>query len=104
MEIEDLVCSLELSKKLLILGVNQKSLFFWISGSCPEKWWIHANEKFSKPYHPENISAFTASELMELLPACIDIKKDEPFNFYWLSMIKRCSNNIKYMFNYRCDT
>lgn len=70
MKLEEQVTSLELSKKLLTLGVKQNSLFYWA--------------KFNDDFNiiqrmkidgctvilatDEKYSAYTASELLELLP------------------------------------
>jgi hypothetical protein len=56
MKIEPQVTSLELSKRLRELGVKQESLFYW----------------GDKPSDIECYSAFTASELLDLLPSFIN--------------------------------
>lgn len=86
MKLEDQICSLELSKKLKELGVKQESLFFWVT----------RDEKFNAglPTYPEIVyekslkhriayinceiggSAFTPSELLEILPAAIEINNE----------------------------
>lgn len=80
--IEKQVTSLELSKRLKELGVEQESLFYWSEDEhgLPSGWQIyHHNENlgveewFSKD--ERCISAFTASELLDLLPQTITIKK-----------------------------
>jgi hypothetical protein len=43
-------------------------------------------------------------QLLELLPAYIDTQKDHPFNGYWLQIMKRSTENIKYIVKYVCDT
>jgi hypothetical protein len=52
----------------------------------------------------ERYTNMTAGELIELLPACIDTKKNEPFNYFWLQIIKRNVDNIKYIVRYMCDS
>lgn len=69
--IEDQVCSLELSNRLKELGVEQHSIFFWYQYAWDG--WI-VNIKGQLPFNAdpkeENMcSAFTASELIEMLPA-----------------------------------
>jgi len=71
MKLEEQVCSLELAKKLKELGVKQESLFYWnICHDCEKEYpfgsvnWEISYEK----NHGENISAFTASELLEKVP------------------------------------
>lgn len=75
MNIESHIVSLELAKKLKELGVEQESLW---------KWCIHSNgvvgcyagltqkiQSLSKV--KEDYSAFTVTELMERLPATVDL-------------------------------
>jgi hypothetical protein len=89
--------NLELSKKLLVLGVKQESLLYWHNDS--HKTWTNK--------HPngESYSAYTASELLELLPAVITSRHHrDPFNNFWLNIKKRSAANIKYIANYICET
>ncbi len=70
MELEDQVCSLELSKRLKELGVKQKSLFYW-SENAAYGWQI-VNNKYPKEDLEENgmtdgISAFSVAELGEMI-------------------------------------
>ena len=83
MNIENQVCSLELSKRLKELGVKQESVFWW-------RWWIprqgstyiHDGWKLNI-YKGSNteadqhkaISAFTVAELGEMLPTWFDSAK-----------------------------
>lgn len=78
MMLEDQVTSLELSKKLLTLGVKQNSLFYWVNYPVNGYIVIYKDDVLSS-YDYEKIgkviehdygilSAFTASELMEILP------------------------------------
>jgi hypothetical protein len=117
-EIEELVCSLDLSKKLKELEVKQESYFYYGNEKLITKYnelnCLYKNKEYFTDIclgccdHPEKIeslySAFTAGELFELLPAFVDIKKDEPFNGFWFNLIKRSSSNIRYIVNYHCDT
>jgi hypothetical protein len=106
MNLEDQVCSLELSEKLLTLGVKQKSIFVWeyFDKKCYSVKFI--------PYAvvPDSLNnfklfpAFTVAELGEMLPPWIDIKKNEPFNIFGLQIIKRQSRNIQFIVSYECDT
>lgn len=64
MNLESQVCNLELSKKLHELEVKQESLFKWYRCS-PNTFKI---AKYSKNKERIICSAFTASELLELLP------------------------------------
>lgn len=107
MEIEDRVCSFELSKKLKETGISQESLFNWLEGSVV---YGHFGDFADKGN--DYISAFTVAELLDLLPRVIDTKKNEPFNNYRFRMEKFLAltdleNNkfeINYLMNYFCDT
>lgn len=70
MELEDQVCSLDLSKKLKALGVKQESLFYWSDNSYGDAilWAPSLND--TEPLAGD-VSAFTAAELGEMLPAVI---------------------------------
>jgi len=79
MNIEDQVVSLEIAKKLKDLGFKQDSLFYWIKVKNIEVYGVSyvinicgTNLEFEKIY-----SAFTASELGELLPLWFDCAKRE---------------------------
>jgi len=52
----------------------------------------------------QDATCLTVTELIDLLPAVIDTKKDEPFNNYWLQIKKRSALNIQYIVRYVCDT
>lgn len=76
MNLQDQVTSLELSKKLLTLGVKQDSLFVWISIIKTGFNFIKIRESFepnSKEVGAYSYSAFTVAELYELLPASVCI-------------------------------
>ena len=106
MKYEDKFTSLELSMKLKELGIQQKSLFYWEyldERAYSLKYFIHTvlprNEDLFKHF-----SAFSSDELMDLLPAFVDIKKNEPFNNFWLKISKHRAKNIQYSIKYICDT
>lgn len=83
MPLKKQVCSLELSKKLKELGVPQKSLFYWFKDKSgiasyiePITMEIFEEEGWEKTDTDiELFSAFTVSELGEMLPM-----KDYNFN------------------------
>lgn len=80
MNLENQVCNLELSKRLFELGVKQDSCFLWNTHDDKE-YFIFANSEISRKLTFKNkYSAFTASELLELLPTYI--------NPSWLEIIK----------------
>src|SRR5947208_16869171 len=71
MNLNDYVCSLELSKRLKELGVKQDSLFVWISIINTGFDFIKLKEEWepnSKEVGAFNYSAFTVAELGNLLP------------------------------------
>ena len=71
MKLENQVCSLDLAKKLKSLNVKQESLFVW----CDEydlPCWKGAFKRTNE------IAAFTASELGEMLPRDILLSETEP--------------------------
>jgi hypothetical protein len=86
MNLESQVCSLELAKRLKELGVKQESYFYWLN-NCLDDWIIfHAeNDNCNQHSGPGDItflnikkrenkaySAFTVTELGELLPDWFD--------------------------------
>ena len=96
------VCSLGLSKKLKSLGFKQDSIFFWD---------ILSETAYGVRYAPfhcpglEHYAAFTASELIELLPAIISMGDEYvPFDNYWLHIKKRKVDYMQYIISYDCDT
>ena len=75
MPLEKQLSSQELSKKLEQLGVKQESLFYWVNDGkelgeesdrwvCVYKTWTNPEN----PTKPDKLSAFTSSELGEMLP------------------------------------
>lgn len=120
MKLEDQVVSLELAKKLKELRIIKPSIFGWIyhqhsdaqAWACKHKepnasWYVIRGTNDHKSILWEGdkeISAFTISELMDLLPACVDKTVDEPFNFHWLHLKKRQVKNIQWIANYICDS
>jgi len=52
----------------------------------------------------KRLCAFTASELMAILPSFIVTENMEPFNGYRLRIEKNSSLNIRWLINYWCDT
>ena len=119
MNLELQVCSLELAKRLKELGVKQESYFYYRDEyGKPDN--IH-NYKImiwsfvlgSKNIDERNgayecISAFTASELLNILPRMVDTKINEPFNNYRLNMTMSLvvEDNVAkrvYLINYDCD-
>ena len=86
MKVEDQVCSIELSMKLRELDVPQESLFYWnTDDDVSEKsreWYI--SEVLSDK---DSCSAFTASELGELLPLGINMRRVASDESMWWSCI-----------------
>jgi len=108
MELSKQVCSLELAQKLLTLGVKQNSLFFWHHLDTPYPSIIYMHEK-TESSGDFLISAFTASELLEMLPTRINTKTNVPFNNFRIRIEQAYlvpENNVisTFLVNYRCDT
>lgn len=80
MNLEDQVCSLELAKKLKELGVKQESLFYWARNGIYVPGFSNENEEpnsiiYFNQHHKQDskqYSAFTVSELCEILPVFLD--------------------------------
>lgn len=77
MNLEDQVCSLELAKQLKELGIAQHNLYAYvisefgvINGKPYDNMIILTHGKVSNS--PNKWKAFTASELMEILPSCFE--------------------------------
>ena len=109
MNLEKQVTSLELSKELKNLGINQESLFYWHNlDSIPSIICSHWYPERSGDFF---VSAFTMAELLHLLPMHITIKGDEPFDNYRLqitsSVVVKNPEHIDpvrtTIVNYRCD-
>lgn len=81
MNLEQIVTSLELSQRLEELNVKQESLFYWlpIDYGSSKKARISYKGMFDEKYHDDALSAFTASELLEILPSYVGC---------WLDIIK----------------
>lgn len=85
MTLENQVTSLEISKRLKELGVNQKSLFYWAKPNDDktgvEMNWVLRNAKYH--YLAEIgrcYSAFTVAELGEMLPNIVFEKRHPIFH------------------------
>jgi len=77
MKLEDQLTSLELSKKLKELGVEQKSVFYWQpKGLELGKWVVKESGWKNKPEGVYDVSAFTVAELGEMLPHYLMERKD----------------------------
>jgi hypothetical protein len=112
MNIENQVCSLELSKRLKELGVEQESYFYWYNYNR-ETWKVEPNGQlptFAFPLDENCISAFTVAELGEILPNRVTVPNAEPFDnfvitinkFYNVNEDRSLTNN--YILNYSCDS
>lgn len=79
MKLEKQVCSLKLAKRLKELGVRQESLFYWVRYQYKD--WLL---EYQTPIHHgeellSSFSAFTCSELGEMLPAQLPFTKNSVF-------------------------
>lgn len=123
MNLEDQVTSLELSKKIKEIGIEQKSNFFYdysphihgfpLDDPILDFWRSLPWESFNTNRHDKEnfISAFTASELITLLPHRITLEKGEPFNSFKIRITKSfiCKHDTfmhtpTYIINYHCDS
>lgn len=124
MKLEDQVCSLSLSKRLKELGIKQESLFYYQNnpynngqdcidlmineGRSENNENVIINTESENDNH-QKYSAFTASELGEMLPNYIVTMDPEPFNGFRIFIEKFISveDNKKinnWIINYHCDT
>lgn len=70
MQLQDQVISLEQAKKLKELWFERDSLF-----TFSKPWlvyWVYRNDEIRHPQHLSDYRAYTASELMDILPEYID--------------------------------
>lgn len=110
MHLEDGVCSLNLAIKLKELGVNEFCQFYYVLAKSIGNHTFENDVRMiahisqTSGISKDWISAFTSDELMDLLPAFIDIKKNEPFNNFYLQIKKRSAENIRYIGAYVCDS
>lgn len=100
MELKEIVTSLELSKRLTELGVKQESIFYW------NVWYVHGafrnadlersrmGYENNKTLSCRNYSAFTASELGEMLPV---------FSSGYNELSIEKSNIEKWIVKYECS-
>lgn len=78
MKLEDQVCSLELAKRLKELGVKQVSYFYWIRiNGAIERYVVYVG----RDQLEQEISAFTVTELGEMLPCKAEIVSRLNFKF-----------------------
>jgi len=97
MKLKDQVTSLELSKKLKELGVEQESLWYWVHPWQKHKYvedksrWILTTNYLSSRINGRTcISAFTVAELGEMLPEVLQYEGEI------LRLLSRCKNYISY--------
>jgi hypothetical protein len=75
MNLSDQVCSLELAKRLKELGVKQESLFYYGNEGG-----LFYRKEYSIAFRI--YSAFTVSELGEMLPSSFEHEIEEEFNIF----------------------
>ena len=117
MNIESQVTSLELSKRLKELGIENDSLFYYCNIDGEGKYYIYYSEQMPEEFEYEGdpIAAFNVAELLSLLPNRITLPEGEPYNSFRFRMEK--SLHVKgmdepstlivsylYIVNYVCDT
>lgn len=112
MNLEQQVTSLENSKKLCELGIEQKSLFYWewASDTCYGIRYIPFSMAPRNTNGFIHYSAFTASEIMYHLPDRIIIPGKEPYEGYRFNLSRSLiveddmMVSQTYLINYICDT
>lgn len=65
--------------------------------------WEIKNELINRLKELGILCDYTIDALLELMPAYIDIKKNEPFNNFYFNFLKRKSKDIQYIATYICD-
>lgn len=83
--LKNLVCSVEESKKLNELGVRQQSRFYW----TPED-----DGNLIRYSRPAALSAFTASELENMLPKTIEYKARDQIGGEWRHHVFSSGRNL----------
>ncbi len=93
MRLEEQVCSLGLSEKLKELGVKQESAFYWETSDDKLPILVTTNEAFTND-ELEYFSAFTVSELGEMLPFQVrgDLLIFDVWNDQWLYYYGDCDD------------
>ncbi len=112
MQLSDQVVSLELAKRLKELGVKQDSLFYYCNIDGQGVYYIYYNEAFPEDFEYEGdpVSAFSVSELGEMLPNCILKPELALFDNYLLTIKNLISvgEEINYtdsfMIKFECDS
>lgn len=114
MNLENQVTNLSISKRLSELGLKQESYAYWVNDVRNDEnakgFFISLWNNECKPTNMPHWSAFTASELANMLPHIVNTKINEPFNNFRLCITKSFiveSDLIKkyiYIINYHCDT
>lgn len=105
MELENQICSKELSQQLERFGIKKESYFEWLF--YPDKMEWRASPAFENKL---GYSAYTVAELGEILPNYIQVKGFEPFDNYRIVITKFYSVNEdrsltnNYIINYECDS
>lgn len=99
MQLEDQCCSLELAKKLKELNVKQNSQFYFANAKyigdhvLEEEVWMIAHLSQTTGISNEWYSAFTASELGDMLPSWHDSCKSAD-NDWHIRVFEKDKNNI----------
>jgi hypothetical protein len=119
--VENLVCSLGCAQALRQFGIKNPSYFFY-------EYYSDMAYRIGNPFDcagegSDSIPAYTASELMAIIPHRITLKNNEPFNSFTFRMKKsiylpqpasmdhmadalHCMVNMRemYIVNYECDS
>lgn len=101
MKLEDELCSLEFAKRLKELKIDTSCLWYWSLDGKLNLPYGYAANMFDYDSH---CPAYSVATLMDMLPAFIDIKQNEPFNIFYLQIHKCTAENIQYIAKYICDS
>jgi len=112
MNLNEIVCDIEYSKKLKELGFHD-SIFVWYFDKEKNKYVLTIRNEYIVSYgNDDYYPAFLSDELIELLPSWINTCKDEPFNHFRLRLERAllCKDNTveslssHFVCNYYCDS
>jgi hypothetical protein len=111
-KLQDQVCSFELAKKIVALGVNYKGLYYWnICDDCTKEYGDESIELQDHASH-RHYAALTVPELFQLLPHRVTTDINEPFNSFrlviekslWINDMRTHNLGDFFIARYLCDT
>lgn len=84
MELSKQLCNLEFSQRLKKLGVKQESLYFWIDYTLEGDFAIRDRKPNNTDIF-DHYSAYTCSELGEMLPMKVELKEIKEDGWLYIS-------------------